>query len=121
MSETPTMSDTPTPHALMRLTKIKFHHVVPAHILAGINQGFDRPISTCPVVGMTVWFHQNGEPGGVKFRLNGNTLGSCAPGVCNLGGFGPGPWADFSAEVVEYLSHAAEQALAIVQPLVSLH
>jgi hypothetical protein len=110
-----------TANAFMRFTKIKFDRVVPAHILEGINAGYDKPISTCPVVQLTVAFAQSGEPIGVGFRLNGYTLGGYTAPAMGNSGFAPGPFMHFSPEVVAYLSHAGEEALAIVQPIVYLH
>lgn len=104
--------------AMMRFTKIKFDHVVPAHILEGLNAGYDKPISISPVIQLTVRFSENGEPYGVGFRVNGYTLGSYSDDPSS---FSPGPFMHFSPEVVAYLSQAADEALAIVQPIVTLH
>lgn len=108
--------------AMMRLSKIMFDRVVPAHILAGINAGYDtKTISTCPVVQLIVSFAQSGESIGVFFRLNGYTLGHYTSPAMAASGFAPGVFMKFSPEVVAYLSHAAEEALAIVQPIVTVH
>lgn len=106
----------PKPTAMMRIGHVKIDHVVPAHILDGINAGYDKLISTCPVVGLKVLFHESGEAYSVVFRLNSYTLGGSGEG-----GFAPGPFMHFSPEVVAYLSHVADQALAIVQPIVTSH
>ena len=107
----------PTATAFMRLTAIKFDRVIPAHVLAGINAGYEQRISTSPVLRIRVSFHQSGEPCSVAFRLNGYSLGS----YCALSGFRPGAFMHFSPEVVAYLSQAADEALAIVAPLVITH
>jgi len=111
-----TQQTPPKPTAMMRIGHVKINHVVPAHILAGINAGYDKTISKCPVVGLKVLFHESGEAYSVGFRLNGYTLGGSGEG-----GFAPGPFMRFSPEVVAYLSHVADQALAMVQPIVTTH
>lgn len=107
----------PTATAMMRLTKIKFNRVVPAHILAAINTAYGKQFSTCPLLGVTVKFHEcNGEPFLVTFRMNGATIGSGGGGH-----MAPGPFMQLGEELRAYLMHVADEAFAIVAPIVSLH
>ena len=106
-----------TVNALMRLTKIKFNRVVPAHILEDINTAYGKQFSTCPLLGVTVKFHEcNGEPFLVTFRMNGATIASGGGGH-----MAPGPFITLGEELRAYLMHVADEAFAIVAPIVHMH
>lgn len=114
----------PTATAMMRIAHVKFDHVLPPHIRAAItasSESLQDVGGVDAVVGMWVRFSQNGEPYAVSVRASGCELGLYIPEGGSTSGFQPGPFMTFPPEVVAYLSHAAEEALAIVQPIVALH
>lgn len=112
------MSEQPTATAYMRFSKIKFDRVVPAHIWKAINASYaDGTISNGGLMKMHVLFHESGEAYGVNFRANNYTLGHWN----NSTGFHQGAFMKLPPEAVAYLSYAAEEALAIVQPIVTVH
>lgn len=116
-----TAKNQPTATAMMRIDKIKFDHVVPEHIRQAINDSYaDNTImGRSSMLKMAVKFSQDGEPYGVRFRVGGYSLGFYSiPGSAS---FSQGAFMNLPPEVVAYLSHVADEALAIVQPLVTRH
>lgn len=61
----------------------------------------------------------DGSPYAVTFRINGYDLAHYTHPV--IGSNGLKPWFPLSEEVIAYLSHAADEAFAIVAPILFPH
>lgn len=104
---------------MLRIKNVKFTHVLPVEILAALRAV--HPGQTQPLASIKVHFADNGETYGATVRHSGNTLGVVgdrriidSTNFCEKILVLPD-------SVKQYLAEICQQAIEIVQPIVTNH